>query len=547
MPPLMADAPPVDAFDVRRIIQRQCAARVADATAPRNVVLYNKNWEIPYRVFGESKGSFKHRLNDSAEGSLEIIGTELLRKWMLDELGQDEDLHIIVRSGGLKWSGKCTSITDDVRSDGFRWLHLTFISEFEHLKKVAIYKNPFLPAEVQWPKIFGIAGPSVTCILATLFLNLMRRFALPWTISDNLFDPLSWVTNLNPAHWPMIVKPVGPLTDTSMWCVMASNMGMAYDMFAPTLKDAGLRMVADRWMPGDPQPAPDWYTLEKPTLVWSVEDVSGFRGLTGTVLDGLAYLVLTVADDFINEIATEVTGVPRPPEYSRPGYKGTLKNFPWVTFRSLERTWGISAIESRMTTIRKATASAILTGGRSPQWVNSGIKLLLNATLGYVGQLIGNPNIFVDLVYPQLENVFLAYDRVPNPLRQQRMGVQGPPFGELWSASGGTGFSLSALQAVRNGFYKSRAYTTTEVKARNCSPYSIGEHCGVGDRVAVEVGDSGWFYCDQIYEVDDTWDRDTDPLLPIRIGDGQVEGNPSAILGRQIANIRAIVQQTIAA
>lgn len=547
MPPLLMDAPPLDASEVRNRIQRMCIARAAEARAPRVVTLWDKNWERSWIVFGESKGSFKHKLNDSAEGRIEFISTPFLEDWLFNNPGESEDLHITVQTGSLRWSGKCTTIDWDDRDNGFRYLTASFISEYEHVKKTRIYKNPFLPAEVQWPKIFGIAGPSRTCILTTLFLNIMRRFALPWTISDNLFDPAAWVENINPAHWPMIVKPIGPFTDTSMWCVMASAFGSAHDMFAATLRDAGLRMTVERWLPGDPQPAEDWYTLEKPTLVIGVDDVSGYRGLTGTVLDGLAYLVLQVADDLINEVVTEIDGVSRPAEYMQPGYKGTLKNFPWVTFRSLDRTFGISSVQQRTTTIHKATASSIVTGGKSPQWVNSGIKLLLNASLGYLGQLIGNPNIFVDLVYPQLEDVFLAYDRMPNPFRVERMGKHGPPLGEDWSASGGTGFSLSALQAIRTGFWKSRAYTTTKVVARNADPYIIGAHCTVGDRVAVEVGNTGWYYCDMITEVMDEWDRSTDPLMPMTIGDGQLEDEPGAILSRQIANVKAIVQATIGA
>ena len=35
-------------------------------------------------------------------------------------------------------------------------------------------------------------------------------------------------------------------------------------------------MTVERWLPGDPQPAPEWYTLEKPTLVIGVDDCQAF-------------------------------------------------------------------------------------------------------------------------------------------------------------------------------------------------------------------------------------------------------------------------------
>ncbi|MGC5027469.1 hypothetical protein ACLQ3K_22195 [Tsukamurella sp. DT100] len=527
---------------VRASLLTVCADMVRQAHAPRKIWIYDKNWTERTRIFGEISGKFVHKLNDSGEGELELFGDHPIRDWVVDELGEDEDLHIVVETAGVRWSGKCTTITEEDRDNGFSYLKLAFISEFEHVKKIVTYCNPFLPAEVQWPKIWATAGPAASTSLIAIFLNLLRRFALPWTFSDNILDPGSWVANLNPENWPIIIKPIDVLQDTSMWAVMATRFGLLYDMILPTLKDAGLQLKAERWLPGDEQPAEDWYTLEKPTLVLSIENKSGYRGLTGTVLDGLAYLVLQITEDFINETAQEIQGVPNPSEYSRPGWRGSLKDFPWVNFRNIKRTHGISGVKSKATTIHKASASAVVTGGKSPQWVNSGLKLLLNATLGYLGQVIGNPNIFVDIVYPQVEDVILAFDRIPNPFRQTRMGLNGPPFGEVWEATGGTGFSLSALQSVRTGFWKSRAYTSTKVEVENGAPYLIGQHFGLGDRVATEVGRSGWYYVDQVYTIEDSWSRTQDPIFQVSIGNDHLEDTPGALLARQVANIRSVVQ-----
>lgn len=505
------------------------------------VELYDKNWESSMPIVNETQANFLRKLNDTGEGNLVIFGNEAARKMIVDELGLWEDLHVRVRTGFWEWTGKVTRIEDECNDDGFEFITLKVVHEFEHAKKIIAFCNPFFPAEFQWPKIWAYAGPSQFGITTLIFLNLLRRFALPWTMSDNLFDPASWLANFNPANWPIVPVPKPVLTDTSMWCVLATRMGNVYDVVLPTLKDAGLEWDVYRWFPGMPQPAPAYYTLTKPTLVMDVKNKSGYVGPTGTLLDGLATLITEVADDLINEVVSEATYV-ESPEYSIGGFMGTSRENPWVVFRSPANSFGISGVQSWKMITAKATASSIVTGGHSPDWVNAGIKLLLNAALGYLGMLIGNPALGLGIFEDQVEDVVLAFHRVPNPVRISKMGENGPPFGEAWESEGGKGFSLSALQAIRTGFFRSRAYRIFEVKVRAGAPYWPGAHFAVGDRVSAEIGRTGELYTDYVYGIGVSWDRSSDPLYEITIGDGMVEDTPGAILSRQIAMVRSIVQ-----
>lgn len=535
MPPLMTPA------EARRDLEMSFIDWTASARKRPNVIVYDKNWESNIPIFNETACKVGRKLNDTGEGNLRIFGNDSVYDFVIDELGEWEDLHVRIQFAFFEWTGKVTKVIDECNSDGFEYIELKIVHEFEHAKKVVCFANPFFPAEFQWPKIWAYGGPAQTGITSLLFLNLLRRFALPWTFSDNLFDPASWIANFNPANWPIVVVPKPFLTDTSMWCVLATRFGNFYDVVLPTLKDAGLHLDCYRWFPGMPQPAPSHYTLTKPTLVFDVKNKSGYVGPTGTLLDGLAQLVSTVADDLINEVVTEVAPVDSP-EYSVAGFLGTTRTSPWVTFRNARSTFGQGSVETYRQITNKATASSVVTGGKSPEWVNAGIKLLLNAALGYLGMLIGNPALGLGIFEDQVTDVVLAFHRIPNPPRVAKMGAWGPPFGEYWEASGSNGSLISAIQAVRVGFFRSRAYRVFEVTVMPGRPYYPGAHFDIGDRVNAEIGRTGRLHTDYVYAIDTEWNRTQDPKDTITIGDGVVEDTPGAILSRQVAAVRDVMQ-----
>lgn len=532
---------PNTAAENRAQIQMELAERLGRLNRKPLVELYDSNWETFIPLVGETQADWLKKRNDTGEGNLVIFGNKDIRQHLVDELGEWEDLHVRVRHGFYEWTGKAEYVEHESDEEGFEFINVKFVHEFEHAKKMVVYCNPWFPAELQYPKLWAVAMPSVSGLTTTFFLNLLRRFGLPWTFSDNLFNPSTWLANLNPANWPIVVVPKQLLFDTSMWSILTSRMGNFYDMAIPTMKDAGVTMNVYRWFPGMPQPAASHYTLTKPTLVVDFVDDSGYVGPTGTLVDGFLQLVSRVADDFINEVVEETSYVD-PPEYSIDGYLGTSRTVPHVFFRSAQTTNGISALQRWKMRRYKATGSSIVTGGHSPDYINAGLKLLLNGVLGYLGQLIGNPGLALGIFDSQVEDVVLAFHRVHNPARAAKMGLRGPPFGEVWESTGGTGFSLSALQAIRSGFYRSRAYTTFEVVVRAGAPYWPDGHFRNGNRVICEIGESGVLYTEHVESMGLSWDRPSDPEYRVGIGNQQVEDQPGAILSRQIAQIRNISQ-----
>jgi hypothetical protein len=536
---------PRTAAENRKILLKRARAQETEQRARPVVKLYDKDWLLYSVLWGEIEAEFEERLNDTGEGSLKIFGKHKARDWLLKEVLEAEDVHITVETPGYRWAGKADTITYTQPSGStFDYVECHFLHDYEHVKKVICYSNPVLPAEFQWPKIWMWAGPSIFGVRTLIFLNLLRRFGPLWALPENIFSPASWLANLNPDNWPIVVKPgSGLLVDTSMWTVLSTRFGNLHDVITPTMRDAGLQLTCERWLPGDPQPAPGHMFLTKATLLLGLEDKSGVRGPTGTALDGLLSLGSTILADGITEVIDVVDAGPVPPEYDTIGFFGTVKEMPWVSFRNGMRT-GLTGISSWSMTVHKTLAGAIVTGGKSPSWVNSGLKLLLNAALGYIGMLFGNPGLALGIFDKQVEDVILAFHRVGHPIRQSITGRG--QYGEHWENTGGTGFSVSALQAIRIGLWKTRAYTSFKFEVVNGKPYWIHKHFTLGDRASGETGDVsdgiGKLYVDQVHGTKLTWGRDKDATHEIVLGNGDAERLPGALLSSQLEQVRALIQ-----
>lgn len=510
--------------------------------APAKCTIFDGNWTMDTRqhVSGEISGDCEEILNDTGEATIKMFGSHKLAGWIEDELDDEEDVHAVIEVSGVRWSGIVQDIVEQGTEDGQEYFTLKMISEYEHMKRIVCYCNPFFPAEFQFPKLWAYAGPSVTGVKTLIFLNLLRRFAPLWALPEDLFNPQNWLANLNPNNWPIVVMPGNVLTDTSMWTVLSTRMGMFHDVVAPTLADAQLRIVLKRWLPGDPQPAPTHFTLTKPTLVVDVVNQSGYVGPSGTLFDGLLHFAKSVADDFINEVSTQFAYNVNQPEYDITGFLGTIKE-PWVAFRKAHQTGATGIIEWERHRI-KANASIVVTGGHSPDWVNTGLKLLVNGVLGYIGAMFGNPGLTLGLFDSVVEDVVLAFHRVGNPIRQAKMGLRGPPLGEVFESTGGTGFSLTALQAIRVGMWRSRSMQTFKFTVRNGAPFWVGRHFDLGDRVAFEYGRRARLHVERVHSRRCSWDRGSDAKWTCSVGDDKPIDQPGAILSRSLEQVRGILQ-----
>lgn len=515
-----------------------------EATAPPTVEVYDKDW-LPVTVAtGVIEGTVEDIENDAGEGTLQLLGDAPVARWLADEVAEAEDVHLRVVQGGNIWCGKAQVIEEEMPESGVETVTVEALNDYQHAKKLYCFPNPWALVQAQWPKIYIYYGPAKTGILQLMLINLMRRYQHGYAPDPDMFSKNSY-RRLRVDDWAQIVDPrgLGVLSDLSTHATIVTRMGQFHEVVKHILEDAGLRLVPTRWLPGDPQPFPEWVTLRLPTLVWSIEDVGGVRGPTGTVLDGFIQLVRSIAQDGITETTVAVPYDP-PAEYSQPGFWGTRVRAPAVVFYRAQR-WtkiegsGQVGVRSWKRRVHKALGHTILTGGKSPGWVNTGIKMLVNAALGWIGMIFLNPGLVLGIMDDQVEDVILAFARWPFEKREQAMGRDS--YGEVWETSGSTGFSLSTVSAIRTGALLTRPYTSFVIEMVNGAPYIIGRHLDLGSPVSVEVGRTGRLYTDKVKVKRTVFDA-SGSTVTVVIGNDSEERSVGARLGRILESVKQVTQ-----
>ena len=201
---------------------------------------------------------------------------------------------------------------------------LNFLHDYEEVKHVLVWSNPFTPAAVQFPRVFMLAGPSRYMLKLALFLNLARLQGSWWAMPDDPLNFDSWTQGLRLNQWPIMVKPDSLLLDDSEWTIPNSRFKTWHDMAKGTLEDAGLMVECRRWLHGDPLP---WFGAQPRNgqLIVDVVNKGGWFGQTavgGTNLGGLARTVLTVADDLVDEAREASGAMAESNEYAVSGFLG---------------------------------------------------------------------------------------------------------------------------------------------------------------------------------------------------------------------------------
>lgn len=517
---------------------------VREAQAPPDVEVFDQDWVPIAPIIGTMSGAVEETVNDAGEGKVAMLGDHPAGRWMADEVEEGADVHLRVRQGGNVWTGKAQTITEEMSASGLETVTWSGLHDYQHAKKVYCYPNPWSFAQLQWPKIYIWYGPAKTGLLQLLHVNLIRRYQAGFIPYPDNFSQASYA-RMDIDAWAQIVDPrgLGLHQDSSMHSIIVTRMGQFHEIAKPILEDAGLRLKATRWLPGDPQPFPDWAVLSMPTLIWSIEDMGGVRGPTGTLLDGFVALVRSIAEDGIEETVEAVPYDP-PQEYREAGWWGTKVMAPTVVFYRQQR-WtriegsGQVGVKSWKRTVHKALGSAILTGGKSPGWVNSGIKMLVNAALGWIGMIFLNPGLTLGVLDDQVEDVVLAFWRHRFGKRQDTMGRDA--YGEVWETSGSTGFSLSTVAAIRAGRHATRPYTSYKLEIVNAAPYIVGRHFDLGSPVSAEVGRTGRLYTDHLRTKRIEFDA-ASVGTALSIGVDSEEKSPTARLGRVLESVKQITQ-----
>lgn len=520
--------------------------------------LWDKEMRLLARVELPESWDCEEIAHDNGMAHIEIAGrdNDWLREIVCFKTRPAEDLHITIDPDPTKptdwrnrWGGKVESIVDEETPGKPAVTTLNCVSNRIHLQHIMLAAAPVLPHAFQVPKMFLWGGPCVTACSTAVMINLFRIYTLNgfWPIPRNLFDPMSWINNINPTSWPVQVMPVNPLLDQSRWCTFGSRWKDAQTVLTPVMKDCGVICHAYTWLPGDPAPYSHVFgsalgEILKPTracVILSFEDQSGVNGPTGTAIDGALNLFAATADDLFTETLINVDGDGdgETDPFIRKLLRVAPKRPPFVY-----RDTGYGGVTKRTMVIHKSKAVTIVTGGRSPQWVNQAITWGIRYGLSQIAQAIstapGAPaqvtgSEGLDNLYQgQLDDTLLAFMPFVDPKRAAAVGSYAR--NEHFESPGGSAFTLSSVQTARQGWWNTRPYTAMKFDIDD-TLYRIGEDIRLGSRVSAER--KGVTYTDQIMAIKRVGNRDSSNRPLISFGDDSREEDPVAQGFAAISNV----------
>lgn len=472
-------------------LQHERLARVARRSVRPLIRLWDGDWNFRGVVAGEIDFSFEWRMNDVGGGFVKLPHDHYLALWAMGVYKRPtRNIHITVDKDGARWGGRMQSATLVKNEDGTRHVELKFLDDVKELDHIHVWPNAFLPAGVQFPKAFILAGPSRYTLKLALFINLMRLSGNFWHLPDDPLDPRTWVEGIVPHLWPILVQPDSLVMDDSQWCIISSRFDSWMEMARPILQDAGLMIVTRRWIEGDPKPKGYLFPLRTGQLIIDIVDKSGVYEQTatgGTIFGGMWRTVTRLGDNLVDEVITDVVNPVEPAEYSLSQFLGTKPAQPWVVFRDGD----VSPVKSGSWTWEPATVVQINAGGRSAPGVNT----FISANIQLVGNLIGAVFLMNGIgaiadtaLKPLYEDIFLAFGSIKSPFRSAKAGWS--HYHEGWADGAETSYSLSGLVAFRQAFWETRSRSKVTVDLEG-GPWTIGTegqgHCWLGDRVGVTL------------------------------------------------------------
>jgi hypothetical protein len=513
--------------------------RVGDGKPQFLIEVYDKVYNVVGEIDDYISATVNFQLNGLGTATIVMKGDDPL--WETVMACGTTVVPITIWVNNKRWSGRIDT-ADDARVDGVDTITLQCISDYAWFQKICVWPNPFLPLEIQVPKEAIYIGPACSVIATMITENAIRLQAGFWEWLNNIIDPQAWFATAIEGRGlltPIAVVPVDLLHDQSKWVAITSQMASLDTLIDQITKDQGISVSAELWLPGEPQPTTA-FTLTIPTIVVRVEDRSGITGPTGTLVDGVIREVVDIADGAFGETIQPFTDS----EFAPPGVDlapifGFHWKRPWLLLTDHPR----SGVKEFHTMGHHTQAHTVISGGRSPTWVNKLIDLILEFALSEILLAIGVVGIANTLLDGVFDNIILAYQEIENAPRRFANGPY--CFPEIFVSAGSTAWTLSEFFNLFNGMWDSRGFYSWELIFYDGVPYSFGYDFDLGDLVS-------WLrrsklYTDYVLAVQATDDRNKRVEVTVQVGDNKSRESPWASLQRNLSGLQAAMQAALLA
>ncbi|QIS16406.1 phage tail protein [Nocardia arthritidis] len=504
------------------IVARLEANRIKRLRPPL-IRLWDGNWVLRGQVAHTYSGSFQEIDSETGTGKIEMPEDYYLSKWVIDHDSRStKNIHVTVDKDGVRWSGRMDSYEIDKSANGHTVVRVLFKHDYEELKHIICWSNPFLLAEIQFPRLWIMFGPAKWALKLTLLLNIMRLESSLWMLPDDPLDPKQWF-NFDQSTWSMVVKPLKIQDDNSPFAVVHSRFKDFHTVAKRILADGQLTPTFRRYLDGDDPPWPG-AKLKHGCLVIDIEDKSGW--ITGTsfggdLFTGLVRAATNIAGDGMTEGTRIIDDPAFPDEYYQPGWKGTLPSAPGIVYRETKH----NGIVSSGFIARPATDVQVVTGGHSMPGVNELISAAIQMAGDMIAMMIGVPPVggAADaLLKPLYNDTVLAWMAWKSPARAQQLGWS--HYKEGLASAGDKAYTLSALISLRAKLWATREQFSHRVQIADGAPWLVGQrgkgHFYVGDRIGTTVkgAPKGKIYVERVSEATLSWSREKSPSWMITVG-----------------------------
>lgn len=554
------------------IWQTTLAAEEEDRRArlvPPLMRIWNGDLGLVGTLDSEYSASFTWLDNEVGPGQVDIPLDDPIAKWIYQvspRIARGEKLHVFITvdKDGARWSGRLHDQVVEKREDGTWVLVVRFLHDMSALEHYLAWCNPFLPAFVQFPRVFFLAGPSIWALKTALFVNLMREnftnnFALPDDPQNQSGAPATMMSN-----WPVVIKPTTFAQDMAagtIWSVPNSRFKRWVDMAKDILEDAELSIQVRRFIAADDEQPIAGQTLRNGALVVDIVDKSGYYTETSNGGDpflGLRRTFAQFAEDFVDVLEEDVVSPGIPASYSVPGLRLTDKTCPYVIYLEGEET----GIESSKFIFTPSTAKQVVAGGHSFPFVNE----LISAAIQTAGDLLAAAIVVppiggaVDAVAQVFYwDTIAAWANVESAGRASK-GGWAQPF-EVLASGSDRAYTLEMLLSMRKALHDTRSWFSHEINIRDGAPWFIGDngkgHFFIGDRIGAQVigtqvvgngptvlyVDDHTIFVDRVRELTLAWDRESPAEWVPVIGEKEKNKDRGQRALAMVAELGSLVQQ----
>lgn len=453
--------------------------------------------------------------NKTGPGHIEVPANS---KWApIFKRCDQENIFVHVFVNGKKWTGRVDKCRK-VKKGKVKTVIAELVSDYVWLEAIMAWSAPFMPLAIQAPKKDVMFMATATMIRTYMTKNLFRLQAGGsglYKFPVGFFnDPLKNWWQVGGWMQPCVMLPGNPLFDTTRWNTLLARMTPMDVLFEEVLKSEDLELTAEAFVPGrDPQPS-SLVTLTKPCIVFDIKDHRGVKGRTGTILDGLFNTIVDTLDPIVGTVIGTFTG--HSEMYSLSKFFGTDPEDPWVVLREDED----DDIEESETVINSLQAHTYIVGGQSPEWINKGINMLINAAITGLLSAIGI-GFLGDLVNGEFDDILLAFQSVTDERLREQFGLFTLP--EAFSGTGTTAYTFDSSQALRQTAYECRPYRTHSVTILDGKPFVPFEHFDLMDPIGWEDDDE--IFVDRVTRIVVTDNRKSRAKMKVTIGDGEEDAD----------------------